>query len=182
MTTPTNNPSAPNDLATTSPTQGEVNLDNANIELIHGNQVHVTESAVNQIDADQVDMLDSHANMVDTHSFSARDSFINQAHSETMTLSDSNVGVAYTQEATLGGNIGALFTQAATLNESRAGLLVAREIHGDRIQSGFFLAGRVDAPVETVIDVRSALIIGATTGVVMGAVLGFIGLLVRRKK
>ena len=181
MTTPTNNPTSPKELAEQRPGQGEVTLDNANIELIQGTQVHVSQSVVNQVDADQVDLLDSHAHLVDTHTFSASDSLVSRAHSETMTLSNSNAGVVYTQEATIDGNVGALFSQVATLNESRAGLLVAREIHGDKIQSGFFLAGRVNAPVETTIDVRSAVIFGATAGIVMGAVFGFLGLLIRRK-
>ena len=181
MTTPANNPSAPNEPAAPRPGQGEVNLDNANIELVQGDHVHISQSAVNHVDADQVDLLDSHAHLVDTHSFTASDSLVSQAHAETMTLSNSSVGVAYAQEATLGGNVGALFSQTATLNESRAALLVAREVHGDRIQSAILLAGRVNAPVETTIDVRSALVIGAAAGVVMGAVLGIFGLLIRRK-
>jgi hypothetical protein len=181
MTTPVNNPIAPNEPAAPRPGQGEVNLENAHIEHVHGDHVHLTESTVNQVDADQVDLLESHAHLVDTHTFTASDSLVSQAHSETMTLSNSSVGVAYAQEATLGGNVGALFTQVATLNESRAAFLVAREVHGDHIQSTILLAGRVNAPVETTIDVRSALIIGAAAGVIMGAVLGIFRLLIQRK-
>ena len=181
MTTPANNPSSPNEPAALRPDQGEVNLENAHVELVHGDHVHVTQSAVNQVDADQVDLLDSHAHLVDTHSFTASDSLVSQAHAETMTLSNSSVGVAYAQEATISGNVGALFSDAATLNESHAGLLVAREVHGDRIQSAILLAGQVNAPVETTIDVRSALIIGVAAGAVIGAVLGLFRLLIRRK-
>lgn len=136
---------------------------------------------VNQVDAEQVELLDSHAHLVDTHSFTASELMVNQAHSETMTLSNSNVGVAHAQEITASGNVGALFSDIVTLNESRASLLVAREVHGDRIHTAILLAGRVNAPVETTIDVRSALVIGIAAGTVFGVVIGLIQLLVRRK-
>ena len=55
------------------------------------------------------------------------------AHSNVLNFSDGGIGVARSQESTVNGNVGVLVAQTATVNEGQTGLIVAREIRGEKI-------------------------------------------------
>ena len=180
MATPDKDPEPMNEPVMPAPTPGEVNLDNANIDSVHGEKINISDSSVHHVDAEQVNMNESSAQVVESNSISANESMIGQAHAETLSLTGGNVGLVYTRDAVVSGNAGAVIAQTTTLNECRTGFLVAREVHGGRIHSAVMLAGRVDGPIETVVDARKALIIGAVAGIVMGVIVGFFKLFIQR--
>jgi len=64
--------------------------------------------------------------------------------------------------------------------ESRAGLVVAREVDGGPIRTGVLLAGRVHGPVEAAMDTREAVIAGLAAGAAAGVAFLLGRLLLRR--
>jgi hypothetical protein len=77
------------------------------------------------------------------------------------------------------GNVAVMIGQKVILNNHRTGLVITNNVHGGPIRSIFFLAGKSDAPVETIVDQRSVALFGLASGVAMGLVLGLFRLLKR---
>ncbi|MBE3115714.1 hypothetical protein IMZ68_00775, partial [Candidatus Bathyarchaeota archaeon] len=107
---------------------------------ITGNKVSITNSPVAFIQANSVDLTSSSAVSVRS------------------------------QEATINGSAGLLVSQVATINDSRSGVIISRDVHGTKINTVVLLAGKVNGPVETIVDRQSlfkmALIAGAAYAVV----------------
>jgi hypothetical protein len=51
---------------------------------------------------------------------------------------------------------------------SRAGILIARQVDADNIRTGILIASQVEGNVEAVIDTQRAILIGLVTGLVFG--------------
>ena len=180
MTTPEQKPGPSDESLGSAPRQQEVYLENANIDSIHGDTVHVHQSSVNHIVTEEIDLESSHVQFVDAQSFNAEKSSIGNVHAELISLSDSDAGVVYADQVNAGGNLGAVFANAVAMNQSHSGVIVAREMHGDRIQSVILIAGKVNGPVETKLDMRNALILGATAGAFFGLVISLLRLMTRK--
>ena len=63
-----------------------------------------------------------------------------------------------------------------SMEDARAGAIVAREVHGDRIRGGVLIAGKVQGNVETVLDTAGAVAAGLAAGVGLGLLLYIAGL------
>jgi len=61
-------------------------------------------------------------------------------------------------------------------------VVVAREVHGEALRTVVLLAGRVDGPVETMVDTPRALLAGLAAGIGTGLVLVLFRLLLGRRK
>jgi hypothetical protein len=166
--------------AGSTPPQQEVYLENANIDSIHGYTVHVFQSTVNHIVTEEINLESSSAEFVDSHAFNAQNSNIGKAHAEVLTLEHGDAGVVYSDQLNASGNLGAVFANAVAMNQSQSGVIVTREMQGDHIQSVLLIAGKVIGPVETKLDLRNALLLGAVAGVCIGVVISLLRLLKRR--
>jgi hypothetical protein len=71
--------------------------------------------------------------------------------------------------------------QAVALEESRAGLVVSRQVHGGRLSTVVLIAGKVNAPVETIVDSRSIALFGIAMGITFGLVTAIFKLLRPRR-
>lgn len=149
-----------------------VNVSNASVAKIQSQLVSLDQSNVDEITADDVKMKNSAARNIYAQQATIEESAVAIAQVGTLNATETMIVGASTQEAVVNGTIGALISQAATLNDSRSALVISRTIHGSRIQTGVLLAGRVEAPVETMIDTRQAAIFGVAAGVAVGLVLG----------
>jgi hypothetical protein len=78
------------------------------------------------------------------------------------------------------GNIGVLIGQTAALNDSRTGVMITKEINAAKVQSVIVMAGKINGPVETLVDQRSVALFGVATGVAIGLVFSLFRLLRRR--
>lgn len=89
----------------------------------------------------------------------------------------SNIPYLQTPAVEVKGNIGILVADTASIQRSRSGIIIAREIRGDKLQSVLMIARKTDAPVQTVIDQRSMLLFGLVFGVISGLVLSIFRML-----
>ena len=76
---------------------------------------------------------------------------------------------------------GVIYAQTAELHDSRTSILVAQQVHADTIRTTVLLAGRVEGPVETMVDTPRALLAGLSAGVAVGLVLFVMRLITGRK-
>jgi hypothetical protein len=75
-----------------------------------------------------------------------------------------------------------VYAQAVELHEAQAAVVVAREVHSGSLRTGVLLAGRVEGPVETIVDTPRALLAGLSAGIGIGLVLFLFQLLLGRRK
>ena len=158
----------------------EVYLENADVDSIHGEIVHAHQSTIDHIVTDEADLENSHAEFIDAQKITAHQSIIGKAHAETIEMEGGDTGVIYSENANLSGNLGAIFSQAVTMNQSQAGVIVAREMKGDKIQAVILVAAKVNGPVETKLDTRNALLVGAIAGAIIGIFISIIRFTTRR--
>ena len=160
--------------------QQEVYLENANIDSIHGDTVHVSRSSVNHIVAEEIDLEGSSAQFVDSQTITAQKSNIGNAHAESISIENGETGLIYGDQVNAGGNLGAVFANAVAMNQGQSGIIVAKEMHGDKIQSVILIAGKVNGPIETKLDMRNALMLGAVAGACLGIVISLLRLMTRK--
>lgn len=133
-----------------------VSLKQATVENVSAADVTVNDSLVRQVNSQQVTVNDSLVALVQANQFAAAESF---------------VGAANAGSAALNGVAGAVTAEKADVINSRVGVLVAREIHGQYLQSTVLIAGKVNGSVNTLIDTRTAALFGIIMGVSMGIVM-----------
>lgn len=98
----------------------------------------------------------------------ADNSFVGIIHSQAVELNNCIIGIASSHQPNLQGAIGVSIGQESILTDSRAGVVVAREVKSNHIQSVLLIAGKVEGPVEVLVDYRSIAIFGAVVGAILG--------------
>jgi hypothetical protein len=74
-----------------------------------------------------------------------------------------------------------VYSQSSEINNSRVGLVVARELEASSVRAGILLSGQVNGDVETILDTPRALLAGLTAGVVTGLVMFFLRMISNRR-
>lgn len=92
-----------------------------------------------------------------------------------------NIPFLQSQQMEFEGNVGLLLADTANVLPSRSGIIIAREIRGDKLQSVLMITRKTDAPVQTVIDQRSMLMFGMMFGVISGLVFNIFRMLKREQ-
>ena len=125
-------------------------------DCVQANSIRLSQCGVGRIDASEAVVSDSG---------------ISQVYAETATLRDSVVGFVQANAVELAGSgSGMIVSQAATLANSRNGIVISRDVRGSQINAVLMLAGKVDGPVETLVDQRGLVLIGIVAGAVLGTV------------
>jgi len=134
-------------------------------------QTDNSHSTFETINADQVNVTDSVIKRVTTQQIHASECGIGIVNSGTASITNSAMGALNSQEISIKDS-GILMStsQISTINDSKVGLLVGREIHGNKISSVIMIAGKIDGPVETVVDQRGLVMVGIAAGVAFGVV------------
>lgn len=149
------------------------------LESIQGEVVQVDQSAVNQIIADTVSLNQSRVQHVSGQQVNIEHSSVGVAHAAAVTINAGSVGICSATEAHIDGDAGVMIGQSVTLNNHRTGVVVTREVTGGSIQAVIFLAGRTNAPVETMVDQRSVALFGIAAGIAIGLILSLVRLIKR---
>jgi hypothetical protein len=156
--------------------------------------VKKNKAALESVQADTVQLEKSNANLIEANTVNIQDGGVRQIHGQTVSITGGGVGIAHanhltitngdivicsSSDANVNGNVAVMIGQSVTLNNHRTGLVITKEVHGGPTRSIIFLAGKSDAPVETIVDQRSVALFGLATGVAMGLVLSLFRLLKR---
>jgi hypothetical protein len=168
----------------TEPVQPEtgdsvVKKSGSRLESVQADVVEIDTSNVDTVNATNVTMRNSGVRQVNGQSITVNNSGIGIMHGSSVSVNDGGMGICSVTDANVNGNVGMMIGQSVTLNNHRTGLVVTREVHSDHVQSIFFLAGRSDGPVETILDQRSVALFGLASGIAMGLVLSLFRLLKR---
>ena len=145
-----------------------VNLTRTKADIIEAELVRSYQSAVGAIESDEIELHQSAAMHVQAATISASSSAFGAVGAENVELQNSAVGAVRGRNVSVGGAVGAAVSQSMEIGHARAGLLVAREVRADRIDSLIMISPRVEGTVNTMLDARGALIAGLVSGLVGG--------------
>lgn len=141
---------------TSQPETGQSDYQQTTYESINADQVTVTNSGIKQISTQHIQATNCGIGVVQSGTASFTNSGMGVVNSQEVKLSDSGAIVAV--------------SQITNISDSKAGLLISREIHGSKITSIVTIAGKIDAPVETIVDQRGLVLVGIAVGVAFGVV------------
>lgn len=150
----------------------ETNLKNLSADSIDAQVVQMHQSGASRVQANSVEAVDSFLGEIHTQSASLHQGITAYMQSDQVAVDRGFTGVLSTNDAVVNGTVGVTVAQSVRMNESRSGILVAREVHGAKMHTVFLITGRMDAPVETVVEPRSIALFGAAAGLVFGIVYG----------
>ena len=159
-----------------------VSLTDSRANRIHANQVELHESMANEISASDVDMAQSLAMRIQSEYVEMSNSGVGLLQANTVVGTNAQVLLAQTHELNAeNASLGDVSSGSAEIVNGRIGVLLTREVHGEAIQSTILLSGRVDGPVQTVVDTPRAMLIGLTAGIAIGLVFLVGNLLLKRE-
>jgi hypothetical protein len=156
-----------------------INLTNTQVKCVEAEVARLNQCTINQVTAEAVDFNNGAIQTVNSQNLTFQNGAVLVAHSNVLNFSDGGIGVASSQESTVNGNIGVLVTQTATVNEGQTGLIVAREIRGEKIKAVIMLAGETHGNVETIVDQRGIALFGLAVGIAMSLVFSLFRILKR---
>jgi len=159
--------------------QRTVRKAHASLESLQADAVQLNQSSANLVSGNTVTLRDSSVRQINGETISINNSALGVAHGANLHLADSAVGICSATQADLTGNVGVMVGQSVSFTNHNSGLVIAREVHGNHVHAIIFLAGRSDAPVETIVDQRSVAMFGLATGIAMGLVFSLFRLLKR---
>ena len=145
-----------------------VRINQGGAEKVIATEVELKQGGVNRIEAQQVVLSQGGVGFVQAASFNIKDGGAGLVRAETIEMTNAGAAIIYGQ--TVGMK-----------EESFAGLVFARRIEAEKINTKVLLAGNVEGQVETVMDTRQALLSGLAGGFVVGILL-LIGQLFSRRK
>lgn len=147
-------------------------LKNLSTENVDAQVVQMHQSGASRVKADSVEAADSFLGDVNTQTVTIHRGLAGYINTNQAEIDQGFTGAVITNDATIKGVAGIVAGQSIRVTESRAGLVMAREVHGGKMRTVFLLTTRMDAPVETVVDPRSIALFGAAAGLTFGVVYG----------
>ena len=135
---------------------------------VSGQTVNLTQSSAAHIDADRVELTQSAARVVDADAVEMNSSAAQMVEAETVRLSGSAMLGARTETLAVEQSVlGLVRTTDATVADSAVLMLAGDEIQAANVNAFFLYAGHAEGEVKALLDVRSAMVIGAVAGVVL---------------
>ncbi len=172
----------PTEAQSTESVQGEIiSLVNSRIQSVEGASVRLNQCGVIDIRAENAEIHDSGTRHVVGQQISVSDSLMLFAQAGSAEVTDSAIGLVNTQELTANSPVVLAVGQNIQVNQTRAGILAAGEIHGEKIESIIVLARQVNGSIETKIGPRGLALIGVTAGVTLGLVVSLVNILRSRR-
>lgn len=161
----------------TRPVRAEDSLRPANVEIHQGGADHV--------EGDSVTITQGGATTVNANSVQVRQGGIANAQADDISVNMGGVALARADRVSVEmGGMGVSFARESHLTQGAARSLIAQDIHVDQSlvgtalagrvsferPSGIFLliAGRVEGPVQALLDWRGAIAFGAAFGLIVG--------------
>ncbi len=130
-----------------------VTLTQSSATYIDADRVELTQSAARAIDADAVELTGSVAQMVEAETARLTGSAMLGARTETLAVEQSVLGLTRTTDATIA--------------DSAVLMLAGDEIQAANVRAFFVYAGNAEGEVKTLLDWRSATVVGVVAGLVL---------------
>lgn len=151
------------------PNQPQVtNLSQSSADLIQAELVRMHQSAAQEIDSDEVELHFSAAAHVKAATVTSHESAIALLNAKDVSLTNSGVAAIRAENVKVDGMAGAVAAGTANLGNTYVGVVAAREVRAERIETLILLGNHVEGEVCTVLDSRSALLAGLVGGLFAG--------------
>lgn len=147
------------------------NLETSGVEVIKAELVRMHQSAAQEVTADEVELHQSAAGVVKTGSLSAYEAAMGAVEAGEVQMTNSGVGALQAENVNLTGYAGAVMAGTANLGNTYAGMVAGREVRGERIETLLLLGQHVEGEIQTVVDTRSAVLMGMVGGLFAGTIL-----------
>jgi hypothetical protein len=141
------------------------------VQTVQGEMVRMHQASSETIEASQVEMEQSAAASVKATSVTTHQSALAAVEAEEVLSQNSVVGFVEAEKASVRGYIGAVSAQNAEVHYSLAGVVVGNDVHVEGARTLLLIGQNVSGNVTTVIEPRSALIVGLTGGLFAGLML-----------
>lgn len=148
-----------------------VNLTNSSAAAIQAELVRMHQSAAQTVSATEAELHQSVALRVAGDRVGAHEAALGVVSAAEAELVNSGAGAVRAEIVNINGCAGAVVTGRANLGNTYAGMVAAREVRGERIESLILLSGRVEGDIHTVVDTRGAIIAGLVGGLFAGLML-----------
>lgn len=149
-----------------------VNLTNSTVDKVQAELVRINQSSVSQILANEVEFRQGAVNRIEAQKVDFDSGAVFMVEADTFTLSEGAVVAARSNNLVVNeGSVNALYSGAAELHHAKAGLLAARQVRGENLQTTILLTGKVEGQVKTVLDTPRAVLAGLVAGVAAGMVI-----------
>lgn len=147
------------------------NLSQSSADLIQAELVRMHQSSAQEIDTDEVELHLSAAAIVKAVTVTSHESAIALLNAKDVSLMNSGVAAIRAENVKVDGMAGVVAAGTANLGNTYAGVVAAREVRGERIETIFLFGNHVEGEVHTVLDSRKALFAGLIGGMVAGLIL-----------
>lgn len=148
-----------------------INLSKSSVERIDAALVRLDRSVIENVNADEAELSQSLIAQASAERIDIRDSITLSLNADTAYLQGSAQLVAKSRETVVqNSTVGLLYGDRLTLDNARSNIVVARQVTGGPIHTAVLLAGKVEGPVEPVLDTPRALLAGLSAGIAIGLV------------
>jgi len=148
------------------------NLANVDVETVHAEMVRMHQSSAGVVtSAEDVELSTSAVGQIRASNVKLHESAAALVQAETVSVQQGLVGAARAESLSVNGVAGTVVAGSVEFGNAYAGVVAAREVRGERIESVILLTRKVEGNVTTVIDTRGALIAGLVGGLFAGIML-----------
>jgi len=158
-----------------------INLSEVDVDTVDAGLVRMHQSSARVIHAEDVELSQGVALEVNAGSLQARQAGLGFAQADVLSVQDGVVVAARAGKVSVNGAAGLVVAGSVEFGNTYAGVVTAREVRGEKIESIILLSRKVEGNVSTVMDTRGALIAGLIGGLFAGIMLLLGRMLFRRK-
>jgi hypothetical protein len=148
-----------------------INLSQIRVESVAAELVRMHQSAAAEITAGEVELQQSAAYKLNAGKVESSESALGLVNATEVSLSNSAAVAIRSDSVTASGIVGLAAAENVNLRDAYSGVVVGRDVRGDRIETLVLLANRIEGDVHAVVDARSALIAGLVGGLFGGLIL-----------
>jgi hypothetical protein len=147
------------------------NISQEDVRTVNAEMVRMQQAAAETIQADEVSLNQSAAGNVEANSVSAYQAALASVEAEEVLSQRSAIGHVEAEKASVSGYTGAVVANVAEVHYGLTGVVIGREVHLEGARTILLVGRNVRGNVTTVLDARSALIAGLTSGLFAGLML-----------
>jgi len=147
------------------------NMSQASAEAVKADLVRMHQSAAETVKADEVGLQQSAAVAVKAGAVSAHQSALVAVEAEEVLSQRSTIVNVQAEKASVNGYTGAVLARNAEVHYGLTGLVIGQDVHLEGARTILLLGRNVSGNVTTVLDARTALIAGLTSGLFAGLLL-----------
>jgi hypothetical protein len=147
------------------------NVSQEGVQSVQAEHVRLHQAAAETIQADEVALHQSAASDVRANSVSAYQAALATVEAEEVLSQKSAIGYVQAEKASVNGYTGAVLARNAEVHYGITGVVIGSDVHAEGARAILLVGRNVSGNVTTVLDARSALIAGLTSGLFAGLLL-----------